>query len=322
VNEYNSTEENQEYKSYLIPVRAEMRLLNAEFWKWDIGASFQKEGMLYESFKVQQANNENEMAGAFTKLEWFPQSDISVVAGTRYDTDLNFRDVNTYQVGMTYGDFKVEHSTGYRLPSLYQLHSNKGNSGLNPEFSRTYSLSHDKVLDEEWMTSISIFETHVENLIAARGNPLQYYNVGRTITKGFETSIQYRATYDQKWVLNLGYQEPRDVNSGKWLSRRPLKSGSLIYSKKSDQETWNVEVVGRGERDDVKNSTQTVRLDGYATINTSYIFELSEETARSFSAKEMSLYFRGQNLLSEKYDESYGYRNPGLEFFAGVRAEI
>lgn len=322
MNQYSSTEDNQVYKSYLIPVRAEFRLLNAENWKWDVGASFQKEYMLYEEFKTLRAEQANEMVGTFTKVEWLPAGDLSLQAGYRYDTDLNFRDVSTYQIGVQYGEFKLEHSTGYRLPSLYQLFSNKGNTWLNPESSRTYSLSHDKVIGEEFETSITLFETHIENLIAARGNPLQYYNVGRTITKGVEAAATYRFTFDQRLTLNMVYQEPRDVNTGKWLVRRPLQSASLVYSKKDEQSTWNLEFVARGPRDDTKSSTQTVSLPSYTTLSTSYIFKLSEGFARSMSLEEMSLYFRGQNLLSEKYDESYGYRNPGLEFFAGVRLGI
>ncbi len=322
LNQYSPTEDNQEYKSTLIPIRAELRLLNNEAFKWDVGASFQKETMLYETFKQMQAEQSNEMAGTFSKVEYIPMADISLQAGYRYDTDLNYRDVGTYQVGMNYQDFKLEHSTGYRLPSLYQLFSNKGNAGLNPESARTFSLSHDKVINEELETSVTIFETHIENLIAARGNPLQYYNVGRTITKGIEVAASYRFTFDQKLTVNMAYQEPRDVNTGKWLVRRPLQSASLVYSRKDDQATWNLELVARGPRDDAKSSTQTVSLPGYTTLSSSYIFKLSEGFARSVSLEEMSLYFRGQNLLSEKYDDSYGYRNPGLEFFAGVRLGI
>jgi outer membrane cobalamin receptor len=322
LNQYSPTEDNQEYKSTLIPIRAELRLLNNESFKWDVGASFQKETMLYETFKQMQAEQSNEMAGTFTKVEYLPMDDLSLQAGYRYDTDLNFRDVGTYQVGVKYQDFKLEHSTGYRLPSLYQLFSNKGNAGLNPESARTFSISHDRVINEELETSVTIFETHIENLIAARGNPLQYYNVGRTITKGIEAAASYRYTFDQKVTVNMAYQEPRDINTGKWLVRRPLQSASLIYSRKDDQATWNLELVARGPRDDTKSSTQTVSLPGYTTLSSSYIFKLSEGFARSVSFEEMSLYFRGQNLLSEKYDESYGFRNPGLEFFAGVRLGV
>lgn len=322
INVYSPTEDNQVYKSYLIPVRGEFRWLNSDNWKWDIGASFQKEYMLYEEFKTQQAEQANEMVGAFTKVEWLPLTDLSVQAGYRYDTDLNFRDVNTYQVGVQYRGYKLEHSTGYRLPSLYQLFSNKGNTGLNPESSRTYSLSHDQIINEELETSVTLFETHIENLIAARGNPLQYYNVGRTITKGIEVAATYRLTFDQRVTLNMAYQEPRDINTGKWLVRRPLQSASLVYSKKDEQSTWNLELVARGPRDDTKSSSQTVNLPGYTTLSTSYIFKLSEDYAQSMNLEDMSLYFRGQNLLSNPYDESYGYRNPGLEYFAGVRLGI
>lgn len=319
---YKSSEENQEYKSYLIPVRGELRLINTPEWVWDMGLSFQKEGMLYEEFKVEQAKISNEMSGAFTKLEWRPQANVSVSTGYRYDTNLHYRDVGTYQISAKYNELSMEYSTGYRVPSLYQLFSNKGNTWLNPEFARTYTLSYEKVHDEQWETSTTLFETHVEGLIASRGNPMMYYNIGRTITKGIETAAVYRHTYDQKWTLNLAYQEPRDISTGKWLVRRPLKSGSLVYSKKDGPTTLNIEVVGRGERDDTKNARQTVRLPGYATLSASYIFELSKDTARSLASDEISLFFRGQNLTGDRYEESYGYLSPGMEFFAGLSIQL
>ncbi len=315
----NSDEQNQVYKSYLIPIRGELRLVNSENWKWDVGASFQKEYMLWEAFKVQQAQSDNEMSGTFTKLEYAPTSELTFLGGFRYDTSLNFRDVSTYQVGLTFKEFKIEHSTGYRLPSLYQLFSNKGNSGLNPEFARTFSVSHDQMINEDLETSIAVFETHVENLIAARGYPLQYYNVGRTLTRGAEASMLYQIAPGQKVTLNLGYQEPKDINTGRWLARRPLKSGSLSYSQKQAGRTWSLELVGRGERDDFKSASETVSLPGYTSLNSSYICPVE---TNSRGLKELSLYFRGENLLSEKYEESYGYRNPGLGFFVGLRAGI
>lgn len=317
-----STEDNQEYKSFLIPIRGELRLVNEENLKWDLGASFQKESMLWEAFKVQQAQSENEMIGTFTKWEWIPFESTSLVAGYRYDSDLSFRDVSTYQVGITYENYKLEHSTGYRLPSLYQLFSNKGNSDLNPEFSRNYSLSHDFVFNETFETSFSIFETHIENLIAGRGNPLQYFNVGRTLTRGIEASLFYKMEGNQKLSVSMGYQEPKDINTGRWLARRPLKSGSIVYSCRDQQKTWTLELVGRGERDDNINSSETVSLPGYTSLNSSYIFQLSPEFAQSMSLSELSLYFRGENLLNDKFEESYGYRNPGLQFFVGLRAGI
>lgn len=322
VSSYNPKEENQEYKSVLVPVRGELRLLNTENWKWDLGAHFQKESMLWESFRVQQAQKENEMSGVFSKVEWLPQNDLSIVAGARHDTDLNFRDVSTYQVGIAYQEFKLEHSTGYRLPSLYQMFSNKGNTWLNPEFARTYAGSYDKIINNSLATSVAIFETHIENLIAARGNPLQYYNVGRTLTRGLEASVFFRLDETQKLTVNLGYQEPRDVNTGRWLARRPLQSGSLVYSKKENPTTWTVELVGRGDRDDFKNSTEMVRLRGYTSLNSSYIVQLPAHYADAMSLADLSIYFRGENLMSKKFEESYGYLNSGLEFYLGLRAGI
>ncbi len=315
VNPYNTMESNQEYKSALFPVRGELRLINDEHWKWDVGASYQKESMLWESFRVQQAQKENEMKGTFTKLEWNPRKALSILAGTRYDTDQNFRDVSTYQVGATYQEFKIEHSTGYRLPSLYQLFSNKGNAGLNPEYARNYAISYDHAINKDVSTSLAVFETHVENLIGARGNPLQYYNVGRTLTRGFEASAYYRIEEGQKLAVNIGYQEPRDVVTGRWLNRRPLKSGSVVYTKKEELTTWTLELVGRGEREDFKNSTDMVRLEGYTSLNTSYIVQLPKSYG-----DDMSIYFRGENLMSNRYEESYGFRNPGLEIYVGLRA--
>lgn len=309
ISSYNSTQENQDYKGTIIPIRAEVRLINSATTRWDLGASYQKETMLFDEFEVEKSNSFNEMKGYFTKIEQDLSSGVVLTAGVRNDTDLHFSAVNTYQVGLGYENYKFEYATGYRLPSLYHLYSNKGNANLNPEFARTYSASADYELSENLKTSMTIFETHIENQIAAKGNPLQYYNIGRTLTKGVELGNVLSLTEFDVLKLSLAYQEPKDVNSGKWLAKRPLQSGSLIYSRKLPDGTVSFEWVGRGERVDVKNSSQTVSLPGYVVWNASYVCLLSPH---------WDLFFRGNNLLSEKYQESYGFYERGLSFQAGM----
>lgn len=306
---YNTTEENQEYKGSIIPVRGELRLLNYQTFRWDMGASYQKETMLYEEFRQQHSNSSNEMNGVFTKMEYDLNSDIMVNAGVRNDSDKFYSGVNTYQVGLNYQNLKLEHATGYRLPSLYHLYSNKGNANLNPEFARTYSLNGDFSLAENFKSSITLFETHIENQIAAKGNPLQYYNIGRTKTQGVETSFAYLLDEFDVLKLSLAYQEPKDVNSGKWLSKRPLQSGSLSFIKKMPRANWTLEIVGRGDRLDYKNSSQTVTLPSFGLVNTSYIFIVDQN---------WDMFIRGNNLLNQTYQETYGYYNRGTDFQAGI----
>lgn len=306
---YNTSEENQEYKGSIIPVRGELRLFNYQTFRWDIGASYQKETMLYEEFRQQRSNSSNEMQGVFTKMEFDLTSDFMVNVGVRNDSDKFYSGVNTYQVGLNYQNLKLEHATGYRLPSLYHLYSNKGNANLNPEFARTYSLSGDFSLTEELKASITLFETHIENQIAAKGNPLQYYNIGRTKTQGIETSFAYLLDEFDVLKLSLAYQEPKDVNSGKWLSKRPLQSGSLSFIKKMSSANWTLEIVSRGDRLDYKNSSQTVTLPSFALVNTSYIFIVDQN---------WDVFIRGNNLLNQTYQETYGYYNRGTDFQAGL----
>lgn len=309
ISSYNPTQENQDYKGSIIPIRGEIRLINSTTTRWDLGLSYQKETMLYNEFEVEKANSFNEMKGYFTKLEHDLSSGLAITAGLRNDTDLHFSAVNTYQVGLGYENYKFEYATGYRLPSLYHLYSNKGNANLNPEYARTYSLSADYEPEDSIKTSITLFETHIENQIAAKGNPLQYYNIGRTITKGVEIGSAFLLTEFDVLKASIAYQEPKDVNSGKWLTKRPLQSGSFAYIKKLPDGSLTFELIGRGERLDSKSSSQTVSLPGYMILNTSYICILNPD---------WDLFFRGNNLLSEKYQETYGFYDRGLSFQVGT----
>lgn len=313
ISQYNSSLENQEYKGTVIPVRAELRILNTTDARIDVGTSYQKEAMLYEEFKVEKSNSSNEMKGVFGKVEYDLNDELILNAGIRNDSDLHYSAVNTYQVGLNFKSSKLEYATGYRLPSLYHLYSNKGNSNLSPEFARTYSYSNDFTVTEALKASITLFETHIENLIAAKGNPLQYYNIGRTQTKGVESSLAYRMDSGEVVKASFAYQEPRDINSGRWLSKRPLQSGSLSLLKSYQDSDLTMELVGRGDRLDFKNSSQTVMLPGYAVLNAAYIYNYQTK---------YDIFFRGNNLLNKKYEESYGYVNRGTDFQVGVDAQF
>ncbi|MCK6597815.1 MAG: TonB-dependent receptor, partial [Bdellovibrionaceae bacterium] len=316
VNSFNSTAENQEYKGVIIPVRAELRVLNEPTTRVDIGLSYQKEAMLYEEFKQLQADKSNEMTGVFTKVEHDLSENISATAGVRQDKDLNFNSVTTYQAGIDFGGYKLEYATGYRLPSLYQLYSNKGNGNLSPEFARTYTLSRDFKLSENLRASLTFFETHIENQITSRTDPstglLKYYN-NRTITKGVEGGVGLQISSDDYLKASYAYQEPRDINSGRWLTKRPLHSASVGYLKQLNHQSINVEFVGRGERQDQKNGFTYVRLPGFGIVNISYDYEISSA---------LEVFARANNLLATQYEESYGYYIRGSDWQVGLTSQF
>lgn len=308
LSEYNATEENQVYKGRIIPIRGELRLINASDFRWDIGASYQKENMLYEEFKVEQSNTSNEIKGLFSKWEYDLYPSTLINLGVRRDADLLYPQATTYQIGFTYNNYKMEYATGFKLPSLYHLYSNKGNTNLSSEFARSYTLSADYDLSQSLKASFTLFETHIENQIAAKGNPMQYYNIGRTQTKGIESAFAFLMSPSEVIKFSVAYQEPRDVNTGKWLSKRPLQSGSASYLRKMQDASLTFEIIGRGERLDSKSVFETISLPGYALLNTAYIYFLNESS---------EIFFRGNNLLNQKYQETYGYLNRGFDFQAG-----
>lgn len=276
------------------------------------GFSYLHEGFVYRDTGAEVSNSFAEQRGVFAKADykWAPSIEIS--AGGRVESWEKQNPVSTYQVGLTlFENTKLEVSTGYKIPSLFQLYSTYGNPDLQEERATQYSLSQDIQLGEKQNVSLTFFNSHFSNLIVTQGSfpALKYTNVSKSETRGVELAYTMRPTENSSLFITYGYQEPRDIDSASWLIRRPLVNGSIKYTQYWNKTTGSFEILAVGERLDRDSTTTLTSLPGYAIGNASLSYEFR---------KDLTLYTRLNNLLDYRYQDTYSFYTEGFSGSLGA----
>ena len=94
-----------------------------------------------------------------------------------------------------------------------------------------------------------------------------------------------------------------------------MAAANLNYVFAANRANVNVGLVFTGERDDIffppfPAESEVVTLDSYSLFNLAASYRV---TGRA------ELYGRIENLLDEDYEDIYGFSNPGIGAFAGLR---
>lgn len=276
------------------------------------GISYIREQFLYRDTGTEKSNSFSEQRGLFAKLDYAIHPEVALSAGVRVENWDNHSPVSTYQLGATlFKNTKVEVSTGYKIPSLFQMFSIYGNPDLQEERVTQYSLSQEFQISERHQASITFFQSHFSNLIVTTGSfpSLKYTNVNSSDTRGAELVYTLRPTDTSSLLMTYGYQEPRDLDNDRWLIRRPLVNGSIKYYQSWDKHSGSVELMGTGERLDRNSNSTYISLPGYAVANASYSYTLG---------RDLTTYVRLNNLLDYRYQETFSYFTEGFSGFVGA----
>ncbi|WP_374075928.1 TonB-dependent receptor plug domain-containing protein [Bdellovibrio bacteriovorus] len=299
----------QDYGANLRTVRLDLTPYKNDRFTLTTGLSYIFEDFVYRDTGAEKSNSFSEQRGVFAKADYKVVDNVEISAGGRVENWADQDPVSTYQVGLTlFEKTKLEVSTGYKIPSLFQLYSTYGNPDLKEERATQYSLSQEIQLSERQQLSITLFASQFSNLIVTQGSfpSLKYTNVNKSETRGAEVVYTLRPTETSSLLMTYGYQEPRDVDNARWLIRRPLVNGSIKYIQTWGPQTGSLEVVGAGERLDRNSNTTLTTLPGYAIANASYSYEIGNG---------LTAYTRLNNLLDYRYQETYSFYTEG---FSGV----
>lgn len=314
------TETNELYDGLLQIVRLDVKAFESAAFKLETGASFNHEDLYYKSSGVVAADQFQQYEGLFLKATYMPIEKIVTEAGVRKELSKMNSLADTYQVGVSYADLiKIEHSTGFKSPSLYQQFSTRGNPDLKPEKVITSAVTLEDRLTDSLRGSLTVFTSKYENLIIAQGTPSKYQNVSKTETKGVEAYLNYEnQQLASRLQLSLGYQEPKDFSSNTWLVRRALRTASLKANHDlNDKTSIGLEVIHTGSRRDqyftftppFTYSTKTTTLSDYTLTHLVVNHRVTEA---------LNLFARAENIFSEQYQPSYGYYADGPIVRAGV----
>ncbi len=258
----------------------------------------------------------------FAQDEFTPVDNVFLTAGLRNDDFDTFGRATTgrataaWLVADRTFKLRASYGTGFRSPTFLDLYGQSafyhGNPNLAPEKARGWDAGVDYFLTGNRGTlSATWFNTDYTNLIASSPDFTSEINIQRARTRGLETNAQTSLPGAVQFSAGYTYLEAVNLTSGARLLRRPR------HSFHSD--AWHD--FGGGFSVGAGVSFVAHRLDvdakTFATINGE-----DYTVARIYAAwkvnDRLTLKFRVENLLDEKYEEVNGYPALGTGVFAGV----
>ena len=240
-------------------------------------------------------------------------------ANLRSDDDSQFGHKNTG--GLAYGyqisdawRARAAASTGFKAPTFNDLYwPGAGNPNLQPEESRNREIGLNY---ETASTSVAftLYRNDVDNLIAwAPVDPNNMwgdwlpYNIGKARLEGGTLSGKHRIG-NLTLRASLDLQNPKDRETGNFLTHRARQHGSLGFDHVYGRLTWGGDVIASGMR--YNDAANTQELGGYATVNLRADYRLE---------KDLSLFARVGNLFDKDYELKRDYETPGRTVFVGIR---
>ena len=224
---------------------------------------------------------------------------------------------------------------GFKAPSLYQLYSEYGNTGLAAEEADAWDAGvQQHLFDGRLIVSATYFDRDTTNQIdyvscAASATPAAqplcfvdsvrrfgyYDNTAKTQAKGVELAaaaslgpVEVQANYTYTDATN----ETPGANFGRRLARRPEEAANL-----SATYVWpfrlstTVAVQYAGESFD--NASNSTRLEPYTLVDLRASYPINAT---------LEVYGRVENVGDEHYETTRNYGVAGRGAFVGVRARF
>ena len=259
--------------------------------------------------------------GFFLQNELTLWEDWTIVAGVRIDDNQSFGTATNPLVSTGYWfdrtQTKVKGSFGraFRGPSLNELFfPGFGNPDLLPEDSWGGDVGIEQYFWEKRLTtSAAYFHNAVEDLIIFTGSPLRPENVARARTQGVELEAKIASLLPGLELrTNYTYTDAVDSNTGKRLVRRPWHSGRAGLSYRYKRLQMNFDWVFVGDRQETSRGFRE-KNPGYTRLDALISFDLN---------RHCQVYFRGEDLTNDHYDETLGFDNPSTRLFVGTKARF
>ncbi|MEO6041012.1 MAG: TonB-dependent receptor [Croceibacterium sp.] len=276
------------------------------------------------------ARHETAITGFYAQLER-DRGPLHLAAGLRRDlhrdfggawsvgADAAYRLGRRWRVTASYGE-------GFKAPTLFQLHSDYGNSALQPERARSYDIG--AVYAGPVTLALTAFRRDTRAQIGfvscfgmptgiCAGRPYGTYdNVGQAGAQGVELSgaaslprgLSLRAAYT---YLEAADRTAGSPNAGRDLARRPRHALTLSGDWGAGRIRLGADLrVVSASFDDAAN---TAALAGYAVATVRGEWDAS---------RAVTLFGRVENLFDDHYQTAAGYATAGRGAYLGARARF
>ncbi|HVZ80062.1 MAG TPA: TonB-dependent receptor [bacterium] len=268
-----------------------------------------------------------------TTGSYFAESQTSIdgrffaTLGGRLDAVSSFGQKLTYRAAACYfvpglgTKWKATYGTGFKAPSIYQLYSPYGNTGLLAETSEGWDLGVEQpIAHDSLKVGVTYFHTDFSDLIDFESTATppygEYFNVSKAQTLGWETFLSSEPLKDLHLRADYTYTWAVDLDTGTQLIRRPQSRADVSADYRWSALETGINVAYVGERPDLDFSfypAKTVVMSSYALVN----------LAASYAVDEHLKFFgRVNNLFDDRYEEILGYGTPGLSIYLGTKVSL
>jgi len=240
---------------------------------------------------------------------------LDLQAALRYDDNQQFGDSVTGDASIGYSlnpasRVTVQYGTAFKSPTFNELYyPGFGNANLNPEESATVEAGY-RWQEANSRFSANIFSSEVDDLIAydaALGAP---GNVNKAAIQGIEFQLD---TMVDTWKIGaaltlLSAEQEGGTYDGKELPRRPGEFLEVRLDRSFAKGSGGVSLYSSGSTYDDLANTRVIK--SYTTVDLRGAYHLNTN---------WHLVGKVGNLTDEDYEHASYYRQPGREFFIGVK---
>ena len=283
-----------------------------------------------------------EITSAYGQLSVEPVDGLTLNGGVRYDDHSRYGGQTLFAAGgvwrlPTGTVLRASYGEAFKAPGLYQLFSEYGNVGLDPEEAHGWEAGIEQhLLDSKLVVGATWFERTTKNQIIYNGcsspttDPLctipgsnppvprfgYYLNVARSEAHGIEGAAALTLgglTLDGNYSWIVAEDRSEDsANFGNWLPRRPRHSANASASYAFG---FGLELGAalRWSGKSYDNASNARRLDDYTLVDLRAEFALSDT---------VKLFARAENIFDEEYMTAYRYGSLGRSIYAGIRGRF
>lgn len=287
------------------------------------------------------ARGKAELTSVYGQLSVEPLDGLTLNGGVRYDDHDRYGGQTLFAAGgvwrlSTGTVLRASYGEGFKAPSLYQLFSEYGNVGLDPEEAHGWEAGIEQYLfDSKLVVGASWFDRTTTNQIiynscsSTTTNPMcfvpgdpttrrfgYYSNVARSEAHGIEAAAALKLgglTLDgnYSWIVAED-RSPGTANFGNWLPRRPRNTANASASYAFG---FGLELGAalRWSGKSYDNASNATRLDDYTLVDLRAEFALSDA---------VKLFARAENVFDEQYMTAFRYGSIGRSLYAGIRGRF
>ncbi|MEZ5840669.1 MAG: TonB-dependent receptor [Hyphomicrobiales bacterium] len=264
--------------------------------------------------------------GFFAEYALDLDTGTSATGSVRYDDNNAYADSTTWRAtfsqrfAATGTRLHASAGTGVTDPTFIEVFGYPpfgfvGNPNLKPEKSLGWDVGVEQsLLDGRIVADVTYFSSRFKDKITTVYAPV-YTTVntpGTATRQGFEAAI---TVMPLDWLTVTGTYTYTIAENAAGLAeaRVPQNAASLTAVARFLEDKAEVHAGVRYNGDMIDGFPAGAQIASYTVVNAGASYKVDDR---------LTVFARAENLFDEKYEESYSYRAPGFEAYAGVKVAL